>query len=45
MADANSLCKVLGVPLHNIFSGDDFQDYAHNETLGPDAEDKDHGTP
>ena len=43
MVDVNSLCQVLGLPLHDLFNGGIYHAYAHNETAGPDIEETDHG--
>ena len=41
--DVNSLWQALGLPPHNIFQSGIFNEYVHNETVGPDVEDTDHG--
>ena len=41
--DENSLRQALGLPPHNIFQSGIFNEYVHNETVGPDVEDTDHG--
>ena len=41
--DVNSLRAALGLPQHDLFSEGMFRDCVHNETIGPDVEDTDHG--
>ena len=38
-----SLREALGLPLHNIFDSGIYNEYVHNKTVEPDAEDTDHG--
>ena len=41
--DVTSLRRALGLPLHDLFDGGIFREYVHQETVGPDVEDTDHG--
>ena len=40
----NSLKATLALPSHSIFDSGMHNDYTHNETVGPDTMDKDHGS-